>query len=253
MNWQDLQAEFIQSLTNPDLSVPEQIGKTAGEPSLKRFNVYRNNSAVSISEALASGFPVVARLVGEEFFKAMASVYMQTNLPTSPLLVNFGENFPEFIKGFEPAQSVPYLADMASVEWAWTQAYNAADATSIDIDQMGLITPEKMFEAKFLLHPSIKLIKSKWPVLSIWSAHQQENTSELLDIIEDAPEQGIIIRPDLEVNVVAILEQVYVFINSIAQGGTLGEAFGQLGTEDPEDLTGCLQLLFNSGSVVDIQ
>ncbi|MGH1353342.1 MAG: DNA-binding domain-containing protein [Methyloligellaceae bacterium] len=253
MGWQNLQEEFVRSLKQPDLPVPDEIGKTLGEPSRKRFNVYRNNSAVGISEALMAGFPVVAQLVGEEFFKAMASVYMQSNLPASPVMMRFGDNFPEFIANFEPAQSVPYLADIARLEWAWTGAYHAADADPIGIEALGQIDPEMLHEVKFSLHPSLHLMKSEWPVFSIWSAHQQENTSDIMERLEFKPEQGLIVRPHLDVEVMVLMDLAYGFIYHISRGKNLGNAFSQLGTENPDDLSGCLQLLFNSGSIISVQ
>lgn len=250
--WNDLQTEFIRSLKQPDLPVPDTIGKTDNQPSVKRFNVYRNNSAVAIAEALQASFPVVSQLVGDEFFSGMASIYMQTDLPKTPVMMLYGRNFPEFIAAFEPAQSIPYLADMATLEWYWTQAYNAADEHPVGLEKLAEIPQEEMSEIHLTLHPSFYPIKSEWPILSIWSAHNEENTSEILEQLELKPEQGFLVRPEFEVNVIATDLAFHNFIENLASGKTLGDAIEQLPPEHLEDLSGYLQLLFNSGAVIGL-
>lgn len=253
MQWYDLQTDFIKSLKQPDMPVPENIGKTNNKPSVKRFNVYRNNSAVAISEALQAGFPVVSQLVGDEFFNGMASVYMQTNLPETPVMINYGENFPDFVADFEPAKPIPYLGDIARLEWYWTKAYNAADVISVGIEKLAEIPQDQMSDIKLKLHPSLQIIKSEWPVLSIWSAHNEQNTGEILANLETTPEQGFIVRPEFEVNLIATDDTVWQFISNICDSFTLGDAIEQLPPDCLEDLGGYLQLLFNSGAVIGLE
>ena len=119
MVWDKQQAQFAKSLLDPAKGVPDFVSRTQGEPSNKRFNVYRNNVMVSLTEALLDSYPVVAQLVGEEFANAMARVFAGDNLPTSPVLLEYGAGYGDFIAGFEPAQSLPYLADIARLEGAW--------------------------------------------------------------------------------------------------------------------------------------
>ncbi len=253
MQWNDLQTDFIKSLKQPDLPVPDNIGKTNNQPSVKRFNVYRNNSAVAIAESLQAGFPVVSQLVGDEFFSGMASVYMQTDLPKTPVMLKYGENFPEFIANFEPARSIPYLADIAKLEWYWTQSYNAADANPIGIEKLAEIPQDQISDVTLQFHPSFNLIKSEFPVLSIWSAHNEENTSEILENLDFTPEQGFIVRPEFEVNVIITDITLYNFMENISSGKTLGEAIELLPPEHLEDLSGYLQYIFNSGTIINLE
>ncbi|MDP1007294.1 HvfC/BufC N-terminal domain-containing protein, partial [Klebsiella pneumoniae] len=82
--------------------------------------------------ALATAYPVTLQLVGDEFFHAMASIFVQAHPPTSPLISQYGSTFAQFIQGFEPAASVPYLADIARLERLRVCAYHAADCTPLD-------------------------------------------------------------------------------------------------------------------------
>ena len=136
MPWHDVQREFADRLYRPDAPAPSAIAPTRAGQSLKRFNVYRNNSAQSVAEALGAAYPVVRRLVGDAFFMAMARVFIGQNVPKSPVMLTYGTNFPEFITGFAPAVSVPYLADVARFEQAWLSAYHAEDREPVGIDQL---------------------------------------------------------------------------------------------------------------------
>ena len=247
MQWRDLQTEFSSALRNHELNVPETIRRTNGNPSVKRFNVYRNNTKVSLTDAICDSFPVVMQLVGEEFFRAMARVYVENNLPQTPLLIYYGGDFPDFIDGFEPAKGLPFLSDVARVEWAWTMAYHAADKDPVGPDALQAFPAERLGDAKFVLHPSTHLLQSEFPVMSIWSAHNQDNTSELMSQISQEGEQAVIVRPDMSVNVTLLSASAYAFFKAVSDGKTLNEAVELI--DDPDELGGYLQLLFNCGCV----
>lgn len=145
MLWSDLQAEFVESLRDPELQVPDGVGLgMRNNLQTKRFNVYRNNVAVGLTENLAASYPVTKQLVGEEFFTGMARVFVDLNAPRSPVMLHYGEHFPEFISDFEPAQSLPFLADVASIERCWNQAYNALDASPVGIESLQEVAPDLM-------------------------------------------------------------------------------------------------------------
>ena len=129
----DLQAAFAGALLDPAKAAPTALSSSEGRRQSRRFDVYRNNVTVSLVEALESAFPAVCRLVGAEFFKAAARVYVRQQPPRSPVMLFYGETFPEFLETFEPAAGVPYLGDVARLEWARLKAYHAADAAALPI------------------------------------------------------------------------------------------------------------------------
>ena len=98
-----MQPAFAAALLDPVLPPPADI--TAPSDITQRFNVYRNNVAAGLVHALAAGFPATERIVGAEFFAAMAQDYIRTEPPRSPVLLHYGESFPDFIAGFAPAAS----------------------------------------------------------------------------------------------------------------------------------------------------
>ena len=124
----DTQNAFACALLDAARAVPATIRGAARRRADRRFAVYRNNVVAGLIDALAQRFPVVCRLVGDEFFRAMARVYVTARPPTSPLMMLYGETFPDFIDEFAPAAALPYLGDVARLELARGRAYHAADA-----------------------------------------------------------------------------------------------------------------------------
>jgi len=114
----DFQDFFARALLDPVHAVPAAIRGAARRRADRRFAVHRNNVVVGLINALAERFPVVSRLVGDEFFRAMARLYATMRPPASPLMMLYGETFPEFIDAFAPAAALPYLGDIARLEYA---------------------------------------------------------------------------------------------------------------------------------------
>ena len=244
--WHDIQSNFSASIAEVDVPMPQGVVATA-----ERFNIYRNNVAVSLSDALGQTFPVVKMLVGDEFFAGMAQVYVQQNKPTSPLLMEYGDTFSTFIAAFPPAASIPYLADIALVEYTWLRAYHAADADPATIDVLGIIPEDKLDAITFRLHPSCHLLNSEWPVASIWHAHQ-ENVAPDLSGLQAMPEYMMIVRPQLDVQISIVSEASYAFADALRSGMTLGAACEALEDIDGFDPSQHLTELFLAGVIADV-
>ena len=182
----DIQSGFVDGLKRPEAPVPDAIGRKDGQPAKRRFDVYRNNVAAGMIEALRATYPAIERLVGADFFAASARVYLDRNPPRSPLLFRYGESFGAFLDGFPPAASTPYLGDVARLEWARVQAYHAEDAVPLAIAALAGYPERDTGGLRFTLHPSLALIPSRWPVVSLWAASTGQGASEEVDM--KAPE-----------------------------------------------------------------
>jgi len=161
------QSAFINAVLAPDAPVPMGLADASGHPVAARFNVYRNNVAVSLKEALSSGFPAIKSLLGAAFFDSMTGVYLRAHPPKSPRLALYGETFPDFLAGFEPVRHLPYLPDVARLEYALRQSYHAADATALTAE--ALQHPEALTHP-LRLAPSVFWIESAYPVTQIHAA-----------------------------------------------------------------------------------
>ncbi|MFJ7315480.1 DUF2063 domain-containing protein [Pseudomonas sp. NPDC098747] len=215
------QAAFCAALLNVGLPCPEGLCSANGADPASRFAVYRNNVQSSLINALADSYPVVMQLVGEEFFRAMAANFVQSQPPRSPLMSRYGEDFADFIAGFEPASSVPYLADVARLEHLRTCAYHAADADPVRPEQItaALSAPQALSELRFELHPSLHLLDCAYAVVAIWAAHQQEATLAGIDLTRE--QHALVLRNGLEVEVFALEPGASTFIRHLIEGQPL--------------------------------
>src|SRR3974390_2745350 len=137
-------AAFAPGLTDPTCATPADVVGPRGKGAIKRYNVYRNNVTVSLINALAATYPAVQRITGVEFFHAMARFHVRAMPPTSPLLFEYGREFPAFIESYEYAQAMPWLADTARIERAWLDAYHAADASPLAPAALAPVPPEEL-------------------------------------------------------------------------------------------------------------
>ena len=244
------QKAFATALLDPTSACPAGLKSWNNSDPAKRFAVYRNNVAVSLIDALADSFPVVQMLVGEEFFRAMARVFVLSSPPLLPMLVRYGETFPEFVAGFAPAQSLPYLADMARLELARVQAYHAADAEPVEQEELvrAMTEPEQVAQLRFKLHPSMQVLRSAYAVVTLWAAHQGEQAID--QIHPDEPEDALILRSALEVQVVLLPGGAATFVQALLEGLALGQAAARALEEDPEfNLSQNLALLLRLGAI----
>lgn len=245
MNFVSSQAEFVAALFDPDVPVPAGLTTASGSPDATRFGVYRNNVMVALIGALEQRFPVTRRLVGDDFFRMMARAYVGVSKPASPLIFEYGNDFPDFADGFEAAQSVAYLPDVARLEAAWTNAYHAADAVPLDVAGVASIAPDSLPFARIVRHPSAALIRSAYPAGSIWGAHQYDTVSVPA---EWRPETILVVRPGLDVQVHIVPQQDAGFAGALLAGEPIGEAAQAAVHEDGFDFGAAIVGLVSLGA-----
>jgi hypothetical protein len=217
------QHAFAAALLDPRKMCPPGLISANGADPQSRFAVYRNNVLSSLINAMADNYPVVAQLVGEEFFRGMAGVYAQSAPPRSPVMSDYGDDFAGFIEQFEPAACVPYLADVARLERLRVQAWHAADAEPMAAERIveALSSPTLTRHLKIGLHPSLRLLQSPFAVVAIWAAHQQKPP---VVFEPHAAQNALVLRNGLEVEVFAISHGAHEFITSLQQGLSLTAA-----------------------------
>ncbi len=198
-----------------------------------RLRIYRNNILSSMISALGELFPVVSRLVGDAFFKAMAREFVLTQPPASGRLGEYGDGFPAFLQNFAPARSLPYLADVASIERAWLKAYRAADATVVSADGIAAVAPEALPSLTFTLHPSATLLRSDYPAGQIWYANQPGAAEGTKIEATQRAEFLLVIRPADKVDVRILTQARYEFLAALNSNRTITAAFEAAVKIDP--------------------
>lgn len=213
---------FSIPLMDPERVIPDGVIGPNGKAAEKRYNVYRNNVTVSLIEALVSIYPAVQRLTGVEFFRAMARFHIRATPPASPLLFEYGRDFPDFIERYEYAQSLPWLADVARMERAWLDCYHAADEDPLDPDALGHVPPTMLGGITFAAHPAVRILRSRFSAVSIFAANR--GTGEIPPMDADEPEDALITRPVGEVVVRHLGPGGATFLTRLIAGDTLGGA-----------------------------
>lgn len=219
----DWHSNFAQALLHPEEPIPPGLQDPYGKPTLKRFTIYRNNILAGLTEALKTDFPAVCRIVGEDFFSAMTRAYVLKHPPRSPVLLEYGETFATFIDSFGPAESLPYLGDVARIERGWLEAYHAPEAIPLHPSALVSVPSEQLQGIRFYLHPSVRLILSQFPAFTIWSTNIEGSTPIPVDL-DRGGENVLISRSSAEVEVRPLSDAGVRFIRSIAEGNTILEA-----------------------------
>jgi Putative DNA-binding domain len=246
------QAEFADAILDRDPSTPSGLIGPDGRPSARRFGVYRNNVVLGLCETLAAAFPAVRRLVGEAFFTAMAKAYVMREPPQSPILLAYGGSFPNFIETFEPAAGLPYLADVARIERGWVEAYHAEEAEPLTPAAFAGLAAEALAQARLTLHPSLRVLRSALPALSIWRTNVEDKTPVAIDAASGG-EDALILRPAAEVIARLAPPGGAAFVASLAGGATLAQAAQAAAEDDTRfDLAGNLTGLVAAGAIVAI-
>jgi hypothetical protein len=234
------ETEFNSAIASPRSPLPHA-----------RFAVYRNNVAAGLANALKVRFPVTNELVGGEFFRAMAAVYAEASKPASPVLIFYGEDFPEFIAGFPPASTVPYLADMARLENLWWRAYHAPDKAPAPKESLAQIPRDRLGNLKIILHPSVGLVQSPFAIGSIWHAHR--GGKPMGTFAATHAERTLVSRPRDDVEVRILGGATFHFLHALAHGVNLVDAVEQGTSSFAEfDTQAQLALLFDLNLVSEL-
>jgi len=215
-------AMFAPALLDPERATPTALAGPNGKAAGKRYNVYRNNVTVSLVNALAAVFPATKRITGADFFGALARFHVRTTPPTSPLLFDYGRDFPDFIERCEYARSMPWLADVARIERAWLDAYHAADAEPLAAQALASVPVEHLAGIVLGPHPATRIVRSSHPAVTIFAANRSDGAVGRIEATE--PEDALVTRPHLEVMVRRLPPGGAIFLTRLMAGESLGEA-----------------------------
>ena len=246
-----LQGAFADAVFFDHAPIPATIRDASGQAHASRFSVYRNNVFAGLTNAIGARYPVVRRLLWEDGFNRIAQLYVAAEPPRSPVMLEYGENFPQFLRSVGHSISADYLADVAELESARTRAYHAADANPVSRDVFCKLAPDEISNLRLALHPSVHLLMSRFPVVSIWEAnlHANDNALNLWQ-----PECALIARPRLDVEVRRLTPGAYEFLSALAEGSSVGDAIDRSLANAPEfDLTKCFETLISADVTVGLE
>lgn len=248
-----LQQTFGAAIASIDKAAEStQVFRGRPETALERLAVYRGNVVGACTKALAGAYPIVAKIVGESFFEGLAREYLRRFPSASGDLNEFGGSLAQFVAHFQHTQDLPYLSDVARMEWLAHRAYYARDAAAPDLTRLAATTEAEYGALRFDLAPACALLASAWPLARIWEVHQDDYDGEFSVDLEAGPERILIYRPQFRVLVGTLSAGSYRFLERCGAGATVGAALDAALVAEPSfDLGAGLAAWFEAGVIVD--
>jgi hypothetical protein len=252
----DLQRDILRGLVTPE-QAPAALTWINGEGSLSalsQYTAYRHSVQGGLIKALEEIYPVCQKLVGEDFFATMALEYIRHNPSTSPDLTDYGSNINLFIAKFRPAESLPYFADVALLEWQWHRVFNGNNPACIGIDSLTSYNPEQHLKLQFKLSDNIGLVQSNYPIHRIWQANQEDYEGDDTINLDDGGIQLIVWRDELTRRIDPLTESEWMLINALRSGKKFEQICQVFSAMNEENIIGqFLALCFQNGWVQAIE
>lgn len=219
----ELQAAFAAHIAGGDRD--ELIGAVVGDviPAAARLRVYRHHVFDSLAAALGATYATVQALVGEDFFRRLAYDFVAANLPRQPVLSEYGEGFADFIAGHEAARELPYLVDMARLDWALNAAFHAPLEPRLNAADLARIPPERLLALPLRLAAGATVVCSAWPIDRVWEASQPGSTIQRVDL-DAGPARLVVLRRPDDAGFVVVSAGEAAFLDVLASGGPLERA-----------------------------
>ncbi len=219
----DLQAAFAAHIVGDDRAdlVASVVGDTI--PAEARLRVYRHHVFHSLATALSATFPTVQALVGDEFFRGLARAFVASALPENPVLSDYGAGFAAFIEGYAPAGGLPYLADVARLDWALNAAFHSPAEPRLGVADLAAIPVEQLPGKSISLAPGAAVVRSVYPIDRIWAAAQPGASNDTVDLASGGARLLVLRRPD-DAGFVALSAGETAFVEALAAGQPLEEA-----------------------------
>jgi hypothetical protein len=233
---------------SPDLAAQLRPGRF---PPAQLLQVYRNNVIESLTGALRAIYPVVERLVGDGFFRYAAHEYLRAHRPTAGNLHAYGDRWAGFLAGFAPAAGLPYLPDVARLEWAWHEAFHAADAPAFDPGVLGRVPDAQRPKLRFTLHPSARLVASDYPIVRIHEANRGDDPGTASVDLAEGGVEALVVRRGLVVCIEPLAPGEAGFLRALRDGRPLEHALDTaLAAQTGFDLQATLGSHVQRGTIV---
>jgi len=200
------------------------------------YDIHVRNVRNSLVAALGQAFMVTSRLVGPDFFAQMARAFVTRSPPRHGWLTAYGAGFPAFVDHYGAASALPYLADVARLEWARIRAAYGDDMPGLDLRRLATLPPSDLLERRVDLHPCATIIRSPFPIHRIWASHQGTADGELdQEIALDLGRDDVLVARDAsgEAMVISLLPGAAAFLAALEKRRSLGMAWNSALDADP--------------------
>ena len=245
MSLQNEQAEFAEVLFAED-------EHTDSVTPSQNMIIYRNNMMTNLKQTLHNTYPMIAKLVGEDFFRVAIKEYIHLYPSRSGNLHDYGEYFSDFLAEYPPVKNLPYLVEVAKFEWACHQLHFASDHAALDMKSLAAIAPEQYDQIHFVLHPASRIIKFHYPILQIIDLCKGATNAQI-DINEGGGVNLLIIRRHLDIMLQPLSPADFTFLCALQHHNSLSEALEEALRVDAEfNLEARLPAWIQDKTIVDV-
>ncbi len=246
-------AVFEETSDGPALQAfSKLINDSAGLSAAGHLRIYRGAILGTLTRALGNIYPVCKRLLGDQFFDGMARIHARNTPSQSADLANYGGEFGDFIASFEPAATLPYLADVARLEWHWHRAFHAADEAAMDLAALNNVPLADTGRIAFRLPASARLLDSNFPVQKIWQVNQDDWQGDQDVNLDEGDASLIIWRKQYGMRIDELDSQESQLLGAIDNGALFNElSQPDMGLELDTLLPRCYQQGWIAGFTLD--
>lgn len=245
----DIQKQFIDGLQSESHPVLNHIRQSNKLTAAEHLAIYQNSIVGAKQKVLKEIYPVCNKLISDDFFIAMINQYIPETDSQSPDIGHYGQSLPEFIAEFKPAQSLPYLSDVARLELAWHQLYSAPIPKGIDFEKLSQCYIEHGEKIIFQLAPNSTLISSRYPIHLIWEVNQDHYAGEQTIVLPENAQFNLFIwRKGLEMRIDLLDRPEWQVLSWMQAKYSLGDICQKFDTMfSSADITALLPGMVSSG------
>lgn len=236
-----MQSELATALLGSNEGLLPLLSEPLSFDRQRRFDIYRNNVQQSLIEVLEASFPVIRELIGAEAFVTLANLFIRSQPPKSPYLVEYGDRFSNFIETRVELSDYPFLAEVAKVEYQLLRSTHAADEVAINDQLVALASdPDRLLASRFKFAAATALMPLRYAAASIWLAHQK-SAPNLSGMEVNRSERLLISRPSFRAEIDLLDFDEFQFVAQLISGATIAKALDVVA--EGFDLTVCLHRL----------
>jgi hypothetical protein len=221
----EIQTQFRRQMEEEasDAKAEVPLNPQGGVPGRERIAIYTGGYFARTQDSLKEVFPAVAHVLGSEVLHNLAHDYARKFPSMNYNLTFLGKHLPEFLKIWPAASELPFLPELAELEWKISMAFHAFDRTPLAPGSLGNLSIEEWARTSLVFQPSTAVLKSAWPVLDIWSARHTPPEQIRIEL-KNRPQNVLIYRRGWEVQCRLIGDSEFQMTQSLLNKETLGAA-----------------------------
>lgn len=230
-----LQSEFQRAILEGDQAVLDDIMDSPQEQRSVLFDVYRNAYVLRLVEAMGNSYELLFRYMGDEMFSEMGAAYVAKSPSHVQNMRWYARTLPHFLADTEPYSDYPILTEVAALENALNDAFDAADGDVLTLDALGAIDPSTWHDLVLAPHVSTHRFDFQTNALEIWSALRQDVEVPEAEILDTPPQAIVVWRQEGTAMVRPLGTEEAMMWDEAAKGIPFGQLCTMLATYDDPD------------------